>query len=411
MKENRSSRIEILIGTIATGLIVLVLGLYILLEPGRIQTAQAGTLAVQLDDSMNLYAENCAVCHGLRGEGIGSTPPLNNPALRSMSSIDLAKTISRGRLNTAMPAWGQGDGGPLSDYQVTELVALIQSGNWITTKDRVVNLGLSPLVPFTTEPDPALLDKVGALPDGAALQTAIKVFSAQCVSCHGADGLGTKIAPAVNAVLVREKTADDLTLTIKLGRAGTLMAAWSNVLKPEEISALVTLIRRWDEIPVGTIPAPNVPLPTTPESIAQGSSLFSANCSRCHGPEGQGSQRAPAINVKSVLTTTSDQALQQIITNGVPGTAMPVWGTRMSDADIQAIVGFIRQWETTAPEVATPVRGGGGPAWKQTTTQSTTQWWQSLDWRILVGITALLAISFTLISTGYTLLKKSGRVL
>ncbi len=411
MKENRSSRIEILIGTIATGLIVLVLGLYILLEPGRIQTAQAGTLAVQLDDSMNLYAENCAVCHGLRGEGIGSTPPLNNPALRSMSSIDLAKTISRGRLNTAMPAWGQGDGGPLSDYQVTELVALIQSGNWITTKDRVVNLGLSPLVPFTTEPDPALLDKVGALPDGAVLQTAIKVFSAQCVSCHGADGLGTKIAPAVNAVLVREKTADDLTLTIKLGRAGTLMAAWSNVLKPEEISALVTLIRRWDEIPVGTIPAPNVPLPTTPESIAQGSSLFSANCSRCHGPEGQGSQRAPAINVKSVLTTTSDQALQQIITNGVPGTAMPVWGTRMSDADIQAIVGFIRQWETTAPEVATPVRGGGGPAWKQTTTQSTTPWWQSLDWRILVGITALLAISFTLISTGYTLLKKSGRVL
>ena len=411
MKENRSSRIEILIGTIATGLIVLVLGLYILLEPGRIQTAQAGTLAVQLDDSMNLYAENCAVCHGLRGEGIGSTPPLNNPALRSMSSIDLAKTISRGRLNTAMPAWSQGDGGPLSDYQVTELVALIQSGNWSITKDRVVNLGLSPLVPFTTEPDPALLDKVGALPDGAVLQTAIKVFSAQCVSCHGADGLGTKIAPAVNAVLVREKTADDLTLTIKLGRAGTLMAAWSNVLKPEEISALVTLIRRWDEIPVGTIPAPNVPLPTTPESIAQGSSLFSANCSRCHGPEGQGSQRAPAINVKSVLTTTSDQALQQIITNGVPGTAMPVWGTRMSDADIQAIVGFIRQWETTAPEVATPVRGGGGPAWKQTTTQSTTQWWQSLDWRILVGITALLAISFTLISTGYTLLKKSGRVL
>ena len=411
MNENRSSRIEILIGTIATGLIVLALALYILLEPGRIQTAQAGTLAVQLDDSMSLYAENCAVCHGLGGEGIGSTPPLNNPALRSMASIDLAKTISRGRLNTAMPAWNQGDGGPLSDYQVTELVALIQAGNWITTKDRVVNLGLSPLVPFITEPDPALLEKVGALPDGAVLQAAIKIFSAQCVSCHGADGLGTKIAPAVNTVLVREKTADDLTLTIKLGRAGTLMAAWSNVLKPEEISALVTLIRRWNEIPAGTIPAPNVPIPTTPESIAQGSSLFSANCSRCHGPEGQGSQRAPAINVKSVLTTTSDQALQQIITNGVPGTAMPVWGTRMSDADIQAIVGFIRQWETTAPEVATPVRGGGGPAWRQTTTQSTTQWWQSLDWRILVGITALLSISFWLISSGYTLIIKSRRIL
>jgi mono/diheme cytochrome c family protein len=277
------------------------------------------------------------------------------------------------------------------------------------TGDRVVNLGLSPLVPFTTEPDPALLAQVGTLSDGATLQTAIKIFSAQCVSCHGADGLGTKIAPAVNAPLVREKTTDDLTRTITLGRAGTLMAGWNNVLTSEEIAAMVTLVQRWNEVPAGAIPAPDVPIPTTAESIAQGGSLFAANCSRCHGPEGQGSQRAPAINVKSVLTTTSDQALQQIITNGVPGTAMPVWGTRMSDADIQAIVGFIRQWEATAPEVATPVRGGGGPAWRQAITSTTTQWWQALDWRALLGLTALLAIAFTLISIGYTAIKKTGK--
>ncbi len=409
MNENRSHRLEILIGTIATGFIMLALALYILLEPNRIQSAQASTLNVQLNDSMSLYAENCAVCHGLQGEGIGSIPPLDNPALRTMPAVDIAKTIARGRFNTAMPAWSQEDGGPLSDYQITEMVALIQSGNWIVTKDRVINLGLSPLVPFTTEPDPALLAQVGSLPDGATLQSAIKIFSAQCVSCHGADGLGTKIAPAVNAPLVREKTTDDLTRTITLGRAGTLMAGWNNVLTPEEIAAMVTLVQRWDEVPAGAIPAPNVPIPTTAESIAQGGSLFAANCSRCHGPEGQGSQRAPAINVKSVLTTTSDQALQQIITNGVPGTAMPVWGTRMSDADIQAIVGFIRQWEATAPEVATPVRGGGGPAWKQAITSTTTQWWQSLDWRILLGLTALLAIAFTLISMGYTAIKKTGK--
>jgi hypothetical protein len=65
MNETRTQRLEILIGTLATGLIVLALGLYILLEPGRINTAQAETLVVQLDDSMGLYAENCAVCHGL----------------------------------------------------------------------------------------------------------------------------------------------------------------------------------------------------------------------------------------------------------------------------------------------------------------------------------------------------------
>jgi mono/diheme cytochrome c family protein len=409
MNEYRSHRLEILTGTIATGLIMLALALYILLEPGRIQSAQASMLDVQLNDSMSLYAENCSVCHGLQGEGIGSIPPLDNPALRTMPSIDLIKTISRGRFNTAMPAWSQQDGGPLSDYQITEMVALIQAGNWSTTRDRVVNLGLAPLVPFTTEPDPAILEKVGTLPGGATLQTAIKIFSAQCVSCHGADGLGTKIAPILNDPKVREKTADELTRTVTLGRAGTLMAGWNNVLTSEEIAAMVTLVQRWNEVPAGAIPAPNVPIATTAESIAQGGSLFTANCSRCHGPAGQGSQRAPAINVKSILTTTNDQALQLIITNGVPGTAMPAWGTRMTDADIQAIVGFIRQWEATAPEVATPVQGGGGPAWRQTTTKTSTQWWQVFDWRVLLGLTAILSIAFPLISMGYTALKKAKK--
>jgi mono/diheme cytochrome c family protein len=403
MNETRSQRLEILIGTLATGLIMLALAFYILFEPARIAAAQAQTLNVQLDDTMTLYAENCAVCHGLQGEGIGSVPPLDNPALRTLSAVDLTKTIARGRFNTAMPAWSQEDGGPLSDYQITEMAALIQAGSWAATKDRVVNLGLSPLVPFTTEPDPILLAQVGVLPQGETLQTAIRLFAAQCVSCHGADGLGTQIAPALNDPLVRVKTVDELTLTVTQGRAGTLMVGWNSVLAPEEIEALVSLVRRWDEVPAGTIPAPDVPIPTTVESIARGGELFAANCSRCHGPVGQGSQRAPAINVKSVLTTTSDQALQQIITNGVPGTAMPVWGARMSAADIQAIVGFIRQWEATAPEVATPVRGGGGPAWRQALTRTAKT---ALDWRLLLGLTTLLALSFTLISTGVSGLKK-----
>ena len=36
----------------------------------------------------------------------------------------------------------------------------------------------------------------------------------------------------------------------------------------------------------------------------------------------------------------------------------------MSEAEIQAIVGFIRSWEATAPEVAEPARGGGSPWWQ-----------------------------------------------
>jgi len=368
-KLERSHRIEVLLGLIGTALIVFAFALYIAREPNRIIESQGEILYIQLNDAMTLYAENCAVCHGLNGEGIGATLPLNNPALQSMPYDEILKTIARGRFETAMPAWSKEDGGPLSDYQIGELVALIESGDWNETGDRVVNLGLAPLIPFTTDPDPVLLEVVGSLPDGATLQTAITIYASQCVACHGADGLGTGIALALNDPEVRAKDIAELERTVVYGNAGTLMAGWNNVLTPEEISAMLTLIQRWEEVPTGAIPAPDMPIPTTEESIALGSQLYSANCSRCHGPDGQGTPRAPSLNVKSFLTDTTDQAIQQIVTLGVPGTAMPAWGDRMTDAQIQAIVGFLRQWEATAPEVAQPMgppAGIGGPPWMRT---------------------------------------------
>jgi len=423
--------IESFIGLGSLFIIVSALGYYMLNEPNRIAEAQAQVLGLQLDEAMTLYAENCSVCHGMNGEGIAAIPPLNNPALKTMTFEDLQKTISRGRYQTAMPAWSIEDGGALSDYQIDELAMLTQYGDWNKTGDRVINLGLAPLIPFTTEPDPALFAQVANLPDGATLQSAIQLFSANCVACHGADGLGTSIAPALNDLDTREKTAEELTRTLTYGNAGTLMAGWSNTLAPEQISTLVTLVKRWDEIPVGTIPAPNVPIPTTQESIALGGQLFAANCSRCHGPEGQGTPRAPSLNVKSFFVDKPDQAIQQIITSGVPGTAMPTWGDRMSDTDIQAIVGFIRQWEATAPEVATLARGGGGPPWKRNNNNSNTQLFgllpsanttthtwtgqaggqtqQKLDWRVFLLAGVVLSIAFTLINIGFSSLKKLNR--
>ncbi|KAF0108103.1 MAG: class I cytochrome c [Anaerolineaceae bacterium] len=461
----RTQKIETLLGITGTLLIVVALFLYILNEPVRIAASQGEILAVQLNEAMTLYAENCSVCHGLAGEGIGATPALDSDALRTMPAGDLTRVIADGRYNTAMPAWSQANGGSLSDFQVGELTALIQFGDWQATQDRVVNLGLAPLIPFTTDPDPVLLDAVALLPGGATLQAAITIYAAQCVACHGADGLGTSIAPALNDPLVRAKTADELSRVITNGSSGTLMAGWSNVLLPEDIAAMVTLIQRWEEVPSGAIPAPDVPVAVTAESLALGANLYSANCSRCHGPDGQGTQRAPALNVQSFIVNTPDPAIQQIITLGIPGTSMPAWGDKMTDADIQAVVGFLRQWEPTAPEVAVPVRigqggppwltnstttttaptaapvttpqtavtpgaqataaaatrqpgagagtgngqGGGGPSGSQTTATETASWWQTLDWRILALVTGGLVIAFTLILMGYASLKKPER--
>ena len=449
-----SHTIEYLIGILATAMIAAGLLLYSLEEPVRISYAQEAQVQSDLDGAMTLYAENCAVCHGLAGEGIGATPALGNPGLASMSADELFKIIARGRFNTAMPAWGLEDGGPLSDYQIGMLATLIQRGDWQAAQDRVVNLGLAPLVPFAAEADPTLLEQVATLPDGALLAQGITLFAENCVACHGADGLGTTLAPALNDPLVREKDAAELERIVLNGVPATLMAGWGKVLVAGDTAALVALITRWDGVPVGTIPAPDRPVPVTAESLAMGADLYSQSCARCHGPTGQGTQRAPALNVKSFLTATSDSAMQQIVTLGVPGTAMPAWGDRITEAQIQAIVGFVRTWEAAAPEVAQPVRmggpwwaagntsapalpsggvassgqqptqpadpqpthqpalgqvggeqpgatgqgngqgQGGGPSWAQ---QPSTSWWQQLDWRVVTIASILVLASFVMV--------------
>jgi len=355
--------IEYLIGIFATLCLSLVVFIYAAQEPLRIALAQEAQMYADLDDAMTLYAENCVVCHGLSGEGIGSTPALNNIAIRSYDYDALYKIVERGLYSTAMPAWSLNDGGPLSEYQINELVTLIQFGNWNETQDRVVNLGLAPLVPFTSDPDPSILESIQSLDGNDLLVRGVRIYAVECVACHGPDGLGTSFAPPLNDPIILTTSKDELRRVILNGVSGTLMAPWRNRFNDEDINSLITLLTSWDTVPVGVIPAPEQAIVVTEESLELGSELYTRNCARCHGPEGQGTQRAPSLNVKGFLVDNTDAAMQQIITLGVPGTSMPAWVDRMTEVEIQAIVGYIRAWEASAPEVAEPARGGG-------------RWWQ-----------------------------------
>lgn len=366
------SRSMVWTGLIATLVIVGALGGVALAEPSRQAAAQQELISQSVAAATDLYAQNCAVCHGAAGEGIGAMPALDNDGVRGLDYRDLFNVIARGRYNTSMPAWSTAEGGVLTDAQIDQMIVLLQNAAWDQVAARVAELGLTPPTAVVVEVPDDLLVQISALPGGEALSGALTLYAEKCVACHGANLEGTALAPALNSPdLLAANTDADLARIIGEGVPGTLMAGWNGTLAPDDISALVSLMRRWDEVQMAGIELPAVAVaatPATPEMIAAGGQLYSVACATCHGADALGTRMAPALNSQTFLSETPDAAIYQIIANGVPGTRMPAWGGRLTDADLQALVAYLRSLESTAPVVAQPAptqqgTGRGGPPW------------------------------------------------
>ncbi|HBY58486.1 MAG TPA: hypothetical protein DEH78_01605, partial [Solibacterales bacterium] len=64
---------------------------------------------------------------------------------------------------------------------------------------------------------------------------------------------------------------------------------------------------------------------TGPQHVAAGAAIYKGKCAGCHGPEGTGTGAGPALNTGTFRRGGTDQALFQVISRGVPGTAMPAF--------------------------------------------------------------------------------------
>ncbi|MFZ0201773.1 MAG: c-type cytochrome [Candidatus Sulfotelmatobacter sp.] len=84
---------------------------------------------------------------------------------------------------------------------------------------------------------------------------------------------------------------------------------------------------------------------------------FRINCALCHGLGAHGGGRGPDLTRAQKKHAHSDAELFQVISNGIPGTAMPANGTNgqgvgMTDAEIWQIITYIRSVEVKAPAVS-----------------------------------------------------------
>jgi cytochrome c oxidase cbb3-type subunit III len=100
------------------------------------------------------------------------------------------------------------------------------------------------------------------------------------------------------------------------------------------------------------------PLAGDPKAAKAGEYEFRINCALCHGLGARGGGRGPDLTRAVKKHTHSDADMFQVISNGIPGTAMPSNGTNgqgvgMTDEEIWQIITYLRSQEVKAP--ATPL--------------------------------------------------------
>jgi cytochrome c oxidase cbb3-type subunit III len=175
---------------------------------------------------------------------------------------------------------------------------------------------------------------------------AAALYHNYCSVCHGDKGDGRSRAQGSLTPPPKDFTtqaAAALTRTAMIdavanGRPGTAMTPWKTQLGSKEIEAVVDYVR--DTF--------------MPASIAnegtRGRVVFNKNCSVCHGDKGDGRSRAQFSLNPPPRDFTSPQAKTELtydrmiksVTYGRADTAMTGFKTQLDQADIVAVVNYIR---------------------------------------------------------------------
>ena len=90
-----------------------------------------------------------------------------------------------------------------------------------------------------------------------------------------------------------------------------------------------------------------------------GQQAFSA-CAACHGLDGKGGEHAPNIATEQRVQQMPDEALLKIVTNGIPTAGMPGFSALLNDAQIHAVVQYLRTLQGSGLSAKLPGDGNKG---------------------------------------------------
>lgn len=311
-----------------------------------------------------LFTQNCAVCHNQPLVASGNPVELqrvfdegvNYPPHKDVQTANWAESLTETEINALLNFLAAPDGqrlfvvncsgchGQGVGYNGTEedLATLIKKGgqhlDMPAWKGTLSEKDMDTLASYVVNP--------GQISGGVTL------FGQHCASCHG-----DKVPKAPDK--------ESALKIISSGGAHLTMPVWGDVLTAEQLDALV---KYTFEASKGGGPV-------------AGANLFAENCTDCHGISGQGGPNpslsgdtiAP-ISSSEYLKTRDDATIRNIISNGQPDFGMSPFGSEnggpFDDEQLDAIVAFIRNWETSPPaeaptasvDVQTPIPTAAPPS-------------------------------------------------
>ncbi len=190
--------------------------------------------------------------------------------------------------------------------------------------------------------EPARIQAVEAADRLAAETAGRTLYADNCADCHGENGEG-KVGPALNSrELLKTTTNDTLFNLTRTGVPGTAMPSWGQPFggpfTDEQVTQLVAFIRVWEPT------APELTsIVATPDPV-RGAAIFANTCFICHGENGLGTDRAPALNDPERLKEFDDAWYRSTIAHGRPAKGMPTWGTVLSPGQINDLAALLAAW-------------------------------------------------------------------
>lgn len=201
---------------------------------------------------------------------------------------------------------------------------------------------------------PARTRRDGAVPElreDGDVTLGATLYADHCAACHGVDGAGDgpgaaglRPKPSNLQRSFIEYSHTRLAQALWNGVSGTAMPAWRD-RSLDELSALSAFVRTKLDHRVDPTLVVRPIAPPTPAQIALGPSVYAANCAQCHGAAGGGD--GSAAGQLAVAPTNFQRQRPSlgratiVLINGIDGTMMAPWTSRLSADEIAGVAAFV----------------------------------------------------------------------